>query len=755
MKFKKHIKKNYKHYICMALLLAFVTLSLTVFLNASGRILEAGRDFGSSVVGLFCFFFGIDAPEITVNKLSDVPLISLGVLAENTEVMKIRLQLYGKMLITGESFSGYGNWLLLKLSGLNLIITIGALLILIVWLCNKFIPKKVNNDHNKDTKAVIALKWLIEHSYKPAKKWMQSFIAFVKEHKIYFILWVTVWAYNFNLITICIEFIAYYLYFIYSSDFLHIYIQLYKLLFDLSVPIRTIPPLLWAIIILVVFDLWRKHVALKKCEAAEEKDEDFVRDMPLVIMANGTMGSQKTTFITDVAITKQKTDREDALKIMFETDLKFPNFPWILLELCLKKANRRHAIFNLATYREFIDLLAFGYFEASKLKPIKYYDFYSDTTKTINLQRCVLRHLRKRYGYKYKTFFFDYDIGKYGLYYDDKLAQIDLFAAMRTYAEAYYVYAMPGSLIVSSYAIRSDEIIDDAGNLPKIDNDFLKRDSTKIKEQSQYSHILDQDSLRPGNKVDPDGMYKDSVDVGVIAISEIGKERGNNLENRGNKVLTEEANQNNDLFNYDLKLMRHRSTIDYQPFTCTLTDDQRPESWGADARDTAECINLSNAGFKLPAVLFSPDELLFRVGWEWFFDFYKDDRYYKGNNTLLRFIVKGLFNCINQHYIKLFDLYSIMKLSLRVRSGTLDGEFNKLAYFLIKKKIHSDKFGTDAYAGYFDNRFRSAKAGLQDIPTYNSTHATLKQLRKQHSYLVFKLDRAFLNDAEGVTDAKG
>lgn len=754
MKLKKHFKKNYKHYICIALILASVALSLTVFLNSSGRILEAGRDLGLSVAGLFCFFFGIDGINVTVINPSDVPLISLGVLAENSEVMKIRLQLYGKMLVTGESFSAYGKWFLFSVSKLSCIITIGLLVVLLAWL-TKFIPKKVNTEHNKDTKAVIALKWLIAHSYTPAKKWIMSFIIFVKKHNIYFILWVTVWAYNFNLITICLEFIAYYLYFIYSSDFWHLYIQFYKLLLDLSVPVRAIPPLGWVIIALVVFDLCRKHVAKKKCEDAEEKDEDFVRDMPLVIMANGTMGCEKTTFITDVALTKQKIYREDALKIMFETDLKFPNFPWIYLELCLKKAYRRHKTFNLATYREFCDLLAYGYFEVSELKPPEIYDFYSDTTKTVNLQRCVLRHLRRRYGYKYKTFFFDYDVGKYGLYYNDKSTQINIFDAMKTYAQAYYVYATPGSLIVSNYGIRSDEIIEDKGNLPKIDNDFLKRDSTKIKEQSQYSHNLDQDALRLGTKVDPDGKYKDSVDVGIIAITEIGKERGNMITNRGNKTDSEQANPSNDYFDYDLKLDRHKSTIAFKPFTCTVTDDQRPESWGADARDTAECLGLTKpSGYKLPAVLFALDELLSRVGWEWFSDFYKEDRFYKGNITALQFILKGLFNSINQHYIRLFNSYSISKLTFKVRSGTLEGEEKKQSYYLIKKKIHSDRFATDALAGYYENKFRSSKNGLQDIPTFNSTRAKLDELRQQHSYLISKLDKAFLN-AEDITNEKG
>lgn len=57
------------------------------------------------------------------------------------------------------------------------------------------------------------------------------------------------------------------------------------------------------------------------------------------------------------------------------------------------------------------------------------------------------------------------------------------------------------------------------------------------------------------------------------------------LELREIKKGSDDTNQKNDLFNSWLKMCRHSATVDNFPFIKVFTDEQRPESWGADARD--------------------------------------------------------------------------------------------------------------------------------------------------------------------------
>ena len=89
--------------------------------------------------------------------------------------------------------------------------------------------------------------------------------------------------------------------------------------------------------------------------------------------------------------------------------------------------------------------------------------------------------------------------------------------------------------------------------------------------------------LRLGKKVKENNPHAGSFEFGVVTITEIGKERGNTLELKEVKKGTEETNQKNDLFNGWLKMCRRSATVDNYLFIKVFTDEQRPESWGADA----------------------------------------------------------------------------------------------------------------------------------------------------------------------------
>ena len=129
---------------------------------------------------------------------------------------------------------------------------------------------------------------------------------------------------------------------------------------------------------------------------------------------------------------------------------------------------------------------------------------------------------------------------------------------------------------------------------------------------SRHSHILDFDMLRLGRKVIENNKNANAFEFGVVVITEIGKERGNNLENQDKKKKDEGTNQKNDLFNSWLKMVRHSATVDNYPFVRVITDDQRPTSWGADARDLCDIIHIKESGEpKLAMPFFSLEELLY------------------------------------------------------------------------------------------------------------------------------------------------
>src|SRR5690554_102787 len=68
----KKIKNiDYRHYICIAILLISVYCSIVIFPNAFYRILEAGRDLGLSLAYYFCKLLRIPFDvNVTVNEVS-------------------------------------------------------------------------------------------------------------------------------------------------------------------------------------------------------------------------------------------------------------------------------------------------------------------------------------------------------------------------------------------------------------------------------------------------------------------------------------------------------------------------------------------------------------------------------------------------------------------------------------------------------------------------------------------------------------
>ena len=177
-------------------------------------------------------------------------------------------------------------------------------------------------------------------------------------------------------------------------------------------------------------------------------------------------------------------------------------------------------------------------------------------------------------------FYFVLSFDVVGLYVQVCKLFIDLQVIFRHFpwwSMAYFIYVIQSSLIVANYSIRTDNTQISNGNFPLWLTDFFPKNK---RTESRHAHILDFDVLRLGKKVLENNPKAGSFEFGVVAITEIGKERGNNLELKEVKKGAEDTNQKNDLFNSWLKMCRHSATVDNFPFIKVFTDEQRPESWG-------------------------------------------------------------------------------------------------------------------------------------------------------------------------------
>ena len=718
-------KQRYMHIICIAITLGFVALSVYIFSNAFVRIKESFVDFGTSVEYYFDeIFYYADETKTTINNYSVIPFTSFFGLPPTWEEFKILWGKYWQVWATSENVSAYFTYLstlLYDFSKIFLLVILPIILILIIFF--KMYMSKQNNDYNKDSKPLTIFKWVEFHVYLPIKNWCKDFVSFVKENKNYFRLWLLIWAYNFNLITIFIEFLAFYFYFVMSFNFQSIYIQLVKLFCDLSVMIAFIPPFIWLVIICIFVYKISKKIGYARLNHFENRNCGFINERPIVSMICGTMGKKKTTAITDMTLSQEKMFRDKAFDKLLENDMKFPYFPYINLENNIKWAIENHLIYNLATCKEYI-----SYFKQW---------FYISLNFDKSTQKSIRKYLKKHINYKFNNLVFDYDYQKYGLEFDDKLQVVDVWKVIEDYSQLYFVYIIQSSLILSNYSVRTDNLLNDFGNFPLWDTDFFERDSKTIDMISRHSHIVDFDALRLGKKVLENNAKENSFDFGIIDLTEIGKERKNNLELKETKKNEDITNQKNDGFNDWLKMVRHSATIDNFPFVKVFTDEQRPESWGADARDLCEIVHIKETSdVRLAMPFFSFTELICDFVKSKFTNFYYKYRFNRGDNTLIMYLYKKFASMFYHFYKRTYNVFGYYVLDLQVESGTQDGILNDRQYYLMSKKIYSKRFSTDCFSDYFTEKTLKSKLGLNDMPEYETEKATFEELKQQNSYFI-------------------
>ena len=716
-------KVDYRHVICAVITLAFLAVGIFRFFDSIGRFAESGRDLGLSVAYYFCEIFRIPhniAP--TVNNYPDYSLIDnpFGSFAPNVSIpeswegFKVKWHEYWQVFAAGANVRGYLSFLGDFLYIVCIVILVAVPLVLILVLVLRKLLWQENNDYGKDTKPLKIFKHISKYIYLPVKAWLISFFCFVREHKAYWIIWLCLWGLYFNIFTIFLEFIAFYLYFAVSFDFVSIYRQVYKLACDLWVPFNFLPWWCWVIVALFVINIWRRKIGYARLRHNELKNRGFINARPIVFMTCGTMGKKKTTMITDMALSMEVMLKDKAFEKLLEEDLKFPYFPWINLENALRTAMEYHHVYNLATIKAYIH------------------------KKHVRFAKSPCRE--KIFGYDYRL---------YGTSYDDKEKITDIWEVLETYAQLYFIYVIQSSLIISNYSVRTDTLINDIGNFPLWNTDFFERDSRLIDSFSRHAHIIDFDALRLGKKVIENNPIADSFEFGVVLITEVGKERKNTLELKEVKATSKEGNQKNDGFNDWLKMIRHSATVANYPFVKVITDEQRPESWGADARDLCEIVHIKESGEpRLAMPFFFIAELLYSFIFGRFVNAYYKYRHMRGDNTLSMYILKTFAAKIQHYYTGVYNTFGYCTLTVQVESGTQDGEITAHKYYLANKKIYSKRFSTDCFSDFFTEKALRSPVGIDDLQEYTTEKATVGELQRQNSYFVRDMIRDFKRTEE-------
>ncbi|MBQ8720470.1 MAG: hypothetical protein IJY65_05500 [Clostridia bacterium] len=749
------LSRDYRHYICIGITLLFLGLGF-LFPNALPRVGEAFRDLGTSLVYYFYGLFA-DNPDacpiaptviqLQVWKWGESPWEPLRLFPWSWEEFKVLWQQYWTLWATGENVQNY-IWSMsdiLEVTSKVLILVLP--LALPLWLkAKKYTEEQEEDDEGaevktskkkqkpvEDSKYLKRFKRLLFITVYPVVRWCKSFVEFIRENKMYYQTWLFLWLLYFNVISVGVAFIAFYLYFVVSFDFIGLYMQLVKLLSDLTPMIRFIPGIVWFVIGYFLLDYFCKEAGYSRLEHNERKNRGFLNERGVVTVIYGNMGTGKTRMLTSLALSAEKQLRDQALEILLETDMKFPNFPWVNLRSEVKHRMEEHTIVDIFSIRRWIRAWKDEYLYLEGNDLLRWY------------QR------RARKGKLNRDITFGYDIEHYRTTYNDNLTITHIYDAIEDYAQAFFVYSIQTSLVFSNYAIRVDFDVTDNGHFPLYNDDFFRRNPKYQDMYSKYCHIIDFDMLRLGKRMLEDNPNKNALGFGVYVVSEIDKERKNELEirkqasarkkSRAGELDEEECTQNNDLFNACLKMIRHATVIANRVFVKVLCDLQRPEDWGAGGREVGEVVFIEDKGEKAPVLpLFSPYWLIscMYVVHRLFFRFYLRYMGVRDDDTLLLYLFKNTTALYAQYIDRTEKLFGCQTFKLEVESGRMDGKSKQRKFYGMDKKDFSRRYSTDAMSSIFD---LPNTVSIADFIEYSDIMATKAERDKQLSHFQRDIDR--------------
>ncbi|MCD7729844.1 MAG: hypothetical protein LUI60_08080, partial [Clostridia bacterium] len=335
--------------------LALVALGVFIFYASYIRLWEGIKDLGNSIAYYFCTLF-LPNKDITATVISRSEYLEWDIhIPADVDGFKESSVSYFELLFSADNFKAWGYAAMVVVGNIAKALLILLPCVLIIILVVMLLYRRSNTKHNKDTLPLKIWKAVAKYTYQPLKKFYFGYKDFVKRYDKIWKIWLAVIIFHFNLATIIVEFVAFYLYFAVSYDFGAIYVQLCKLIIDLQAVLKHFPWHTLFTIAWLLFCRWRKKLAKNKLRHLEAKNCGFINELPIVSIACGSMGKKKTTLITDMALSQEAMFRHKALEILQNYDMKFPYFPWIAFEDDIKANIASGDIYNLATVKQWIN----------------------------------------------------------------------------------------------------------------------------------------------------------------------------------------------------------------------------------------------------------------------------------------------------------------------------------------------------------------------------------------------------------------
>ena len=366
-KLKNKTKRRIRHAVSIGLLLVSILFAVFRFSPVFSRFLQAIEDFGRSVA--FYFLYYNDLEYLVTPTVREIPEGMDTVLPLTLEEFKALMQEF---------------WFLFKNPAMmkRFCLTIWeefvffmynfSMLSLPIVLIGLFVYKIYSEKSKRraDSKPLWTYKKFRKKLIIPIKREIKTYWRFItqKQKRWYLWLFLLIWAYNFNFLTIGLETFAFVFYasMVGATAWLNIFVQIAKLAVDLSVVAFFFPSWVWTIFSYIVFDIIRRKMGDKKLYKYIDKVKEFLKKHPGALFVVGKQRSKKTSMLTMLKIVCERYFREKAESLFKKRAKQFPCFPWGRLEETVEKCRESGVFKTLDDMDVFAELLKRTYDEKDR-----------------------------------------------------------------------------------------------------------------------------------------------------------------------------------------------------------------------------------------------------------------------------------------------------------------------------------------------------------------------------------------------------
>lgn len=613
------------------------------------------------------------------------------------EVFKARLGVAFSLLINGDIFSGYWKDASNVLYVLGRLLTFVVILILVITLLSRLSTYDPESKL-EDTKGLTRFKKLELRFQKfllrLKKRWMELPTKIIK------IVYLLLFLFATGLLPIVLDVISEALLLLSGGHFERLFSFIIVLISDLVIYFIKVPLIITVFFGFLLFDKLRIRMAKHKLESLCASNDEFYASTGNIIAIVGASGTGKTSLLVDAVLSLEEDLRNNKLlKIMHRKEALFPTFPWRKLE-------------------ESID-------HFSSLKKDQQWRIYSRQS----IYEFVYKNFQKERPFGYSGDFVAYD----GL----KLES--LMNAVYCYAVAYFYYRIEGALSYTTTPIShsSHMVIDHyfplyGANYFSFEPDF--------DEERSYSMILDFDTLRLGEKMNPKTSYL--LDCGIWAIPEVGKERGSTFDLRSKSQNDESCNIASDFFYTYLTIERHNAELDYEVLFKGILDDQDMMKLNSDTRQLVESLitldRMNSIKGKNALWLFWLDSMLCDLVTSTFHRTYDVRKAKKRNDTTFWYLFRKVSSAIERYKMRRSNHFGYDKLAFYCSNASLDDvtKVNGQGYlYLCYAKVYSNRFNDVYLQSLFNTIEKDSTESILDQERYTSLNPSVSDFKKQHSFM--------------------